>query len=136
MSRRSLTDVLSSSDAFHAFKGVTEEVILKAENEIGAIFSPEYREYLRTYGVASIKGHELTGLGSSARLSVVVNTLDERKIHPNLEKRFYVVEQCNIDGLVVLQENSGLVYILNTNQNVDKVSNSLAEYIEITSTYN
>ena len=132
MKEKDFVSVLEGSDGFRALKGVTQEEVLKAEKTLEVVFASEYKDYLIKYGVATIKGHEFTGLGSSARLSVIDNTIQERSIHPDLEKKYYVVEQCNYEGFVVLQSADGKVYLLKPNMNIEFVAESLATYISDT----
>ena len=123
-------DVLNSIENMHALKGVSDEVIREAEKELGLVFSPEYYEYLKQYGVASAKGHEFTGLGSSNRLSVIYNTIQERELHPKMPGSYYVVEQCNIDGIVILQSPDSKVFMIGSDGIIQFISGSLAEYLE------
>ena len=123
-------DVLNTVENLHALKGVSDEVIREAEKELGLVFSPEYYEYLKQYGLASAKWHEFTGLGSSNRLSVIYNTMQERELHPEMPDSYYVVEQCNIDGIVILQSADSKVYMIGPDGTIRFIYDSLAEYLE------
>ena len=130
MSKKTFIEIIGQSDSFHSLSGVSEEEIRQAENTLGLVFADDYREYLLTYGIASIRGHEFTGLGSSSRLSVVDNTVQEREQHPDLPGTLYVVEQCNIDGLVILQDENGDVFSVAPGLALERISGSLCEYLE------
>lgn len=129
MSTKSFVEVLKDASNLHTLQGVSEDIIHEAQERLGILFSPEYVEYLKAYGVASANGHEFTGLGSSKRLSVIDNTLQERELHPGLLDKYYVVEQCNIDGIIVVQASDSSVYMLEPHENLRLVSSNLGEYL-------
>ena len=123
-------DVLSQKTAFHASAGVSEKDIACAEKALSLVFSSEYREYLKKYGVATVQGHEFTGIGSTKRLDVVENTLFERQ-HNSVPSDYYVIEQANIDGIVIWQSSTGEVYQTMPNSEPVKLCDSLCQYLEL-----
>ena len=130
MNTKSFVDVLKSIENLHSLNGVSDGIIREAEKELGLVFSVEYYEYLKQYGIASANGQEFTGLGSSSRLSVIYNTIQERELHPGMPDQYYVVEQCNIDGIVILQSPDGKVYMIGSDGIIQFISDSLSEYLE------
>lgn len=115
---------------FYAMKGASEDDIKMAEQALKIHFAADYRKYIAAFGVASFAGHELTGVCKSKRLSVVNVTTAERN-NTNVPADWYVLEQANIDGIVVWQNNAGAVYQTVPNMNPKKLCESLAEYIEL-----
>lgn len=122
---------LKQKDGFRMLSGVSEGTIKAAEEKLGLRFSEEYKDYLRSCGVAMADGHEFLGLGSSNRLDVVANTLEEREANPGIPANLYVVEQADIDCIVVWQSFSGEVYQSMPGILPVKLCDSLLEYIEL-----
>ena len=75
---------LKVKKAFSSATPVSDDAIKKAEEELSLHFSPEYREYLKNYGVASFYGHELTGLSNSNRLNVINVTKEEKSLNDKI----------------------------------------------------
>jgi hypothetical protein len=121
---------LKQLDDFFSLKGVSKSTITEHENLIHLKFSNEYSEYLETYGIVSVNGHELTGIVESKRLNVVDVTLKNRKINPSIPKNFYVIEESNIDDIVFWQDENGIIYqTIGTSEPV-KICNCLIEYVK------
>ncbi len=129
-----LTDAFEAKTSFLSGKGVSPEQIAQAENELGLFFSEEYREYLSLYGIAAFDGHELTGITKSKRLNVVSTTNEAKKRYPDLPKGLYVVEDTGIEELIILQDAEGIVYGCAPNYRLEKLSDSLSEYISNSTT--
>lgn len=124
-----IMDAFATKTALLHGAGGTPEQILQAEQELGVPFSEEYHEYLSLYGIAAYDGHELTGLSKSQRLNVVFSTLEARKKYPSLPAGLYVVEETGIEELIVLQNSTGEIYGCAPNYELEKVFDSLSEYI-------
>lgn len=125
----SVLDALRSAPDFIGGNGRPEEEIQAAEQVLGLSFAPDYREYLRTFGLACFDGHELTGICKASRLNVVDVTLEERKHFP-AASGWYVVEQANIDGIVIWQSPDGEIYQTTPGHPPRKLCYSLTEYIQ------
>lgn len=115
---------------FYSMKGASQEEIRDAEQTLELRFAADYRKYIEAFGVASFAGHELTGICKSKRLSVVAVTQEERN-NTEVPADWYVLEQANIDGIVIWQDGSGVVYQTAPNAKAKKLCRSLAEYIEM-----
>lgn len=107
----------------------SEDQISLAEKELNLRFAEEYKEYVKSFGVISAYGIELTGICKSPRLSVVNVTKRERK-NSNLPDDLYVIENVGIEGLLLLQNEAGEIYQLDENKNLQKRYDSLSQYIE------
>ena len=103
--------------------------IQKAEIKLGISFSEEFRDYLLTYGFASIDGHEFTGLGCIPYLNVVDVTLDEQKYNPNIPHSWYVIEETHIDGIIIWQDATGSIYQSKQLLSGIKIADSFESYI-------
>lgn len=82
-------------------------------------------------GLACFDGHELTGLTNTSRLDVVSITKEQRAINKNIPIGWYVVEQANIDGIIIWQDETGHVYQTSPSSSPIKIANSLLEYIRL-----
>jgi hypothetical protein len=109
---------------------VTISEIENAEQVLGVKFSKEYAEYVQNCGAASFDYHELTGICSSKRLSVVEVTQKQRQITPNVPSDLYVVEECGMDGACMWQDEAGKVYCILPGNEPEEVASSLLEYVE------
>ena len=124
-----LCESLRADKTCRALKGVGTEQINEAENRLGLKFSDEYRAMLQEFGIVSIYGHELIGLGASKRLDVVDNTLTEREINIDFPSEQYVVEETGMDGIVITQDQRGNVYQYQPNIPLKKIAGSISEYL-------
>ena len=124
-----LTDAFAAKNSFLSGKGISNEQISQAEQNLGLSFSEEYREYLFLYGIAAFDGHELTGITKSNRLDVVSTTIEARKRYPDLPSDLYVVESTGIEELIILQNTDGEVFGCAPNYRLEKICDSLSDYI-------
>lgn len=104
--------------------------IENAEKQLGLFFSEEYREYTGRFGAASADGHEFTGVVDISRLSVVQSTNYERERNLNIPSNLYVIEKLGIDGIIIWQDQNGLIYKTVGQGNVDVIARNLVEYME------
>lgn len=124
-----IKDAFESRKSFLAGKGASPEQISQAEKQLGLSFAQEYREYLSTYGIAAFDGHELTGIAKSDRLNVVSITKKARVRYASVPADFYVIEQVDVEELIIWQSGSGEIYGCAPNYKVEKICNSLHDYV-------
>lgn len=125
-----IREVLESKSDLLKGNGVSEEMITAAEKELGLLFSKEYREYLRLYGIVAFEGHEFTGIvDNSSRVDVVVVTKEAKDKNSNIPKDFYVIEETDVEEMIIWQAGDGKVYCSSPNSVVKKICNSLCDYI-------
>ena len=127
---KTVIDIIAEKENVFSMKGVSDELINQAEQELGLIFNEEYKSYLSVYGLVSYGSHELTGICPFPRLNVVSVTIDERESNPLTPKDYYVIEQLNIDGMVIWQSSEGKIYQTIPNSEPVKIADSLSEYIQ------
>lgn len=120
---------LEQLENFHSLKGTTEEKITAAENALGLTFAKDYHSYLKQYALASMNGHELTGIVASKRLNVADVTLRNRENNPDISKNLYVIEELYIDHAVAWQDEKGWVYQTIGASEPVKIFDSLSEYV-------
>ena len=111
-------------------QGATKEMIAAAESDLDLSFSEEYKEYLRNFGIATANGHEFTGIINSPRLNVVDVTQEERMKNYNIPNDLYVIENLNIDKVIAWQNAAGEVFQTISDSVPEKISESLAEYLD------
>ena len=127
----SLFDLLTSFDDFCCLQGATTEQIDAAEQSLGLHFSPEYRDYLSRFGIASADGHEFTGLCVAPRLNVINVTEEERTKNSNTESDMYVLEKLYIDHVVIWQSSSGDIYETIEDSKPQKICSSFLSYLTL-----
>ena len=125
----SIVEVIRKADSAYYGEGIPMENIAEAESKLHLKFAKDYTEYLNAFGIAAVNGHELTGLDSDDRVNVVTVTLQNRDKAVQDLGKYYVIEESNIDGLVVWQDQSGKVFVFTDDGNLFPLCNSLVEYI-------
>ncbi|MRI80933.1 cell wall assembly/cell proliferation coordinating protein, KNR4-like protein [Aerococcaceae bacterium DSM 109653] len=110
--------------------GVSLEVIDQAETKLKVKFSKDYIEVLNNFGILLVNGHEIIGLGSSARLNVIDITTEERELNLEINPKWYVIEQANIDRVVIWQNKQGEIFQTQPEYGFKKIADSLLEYIQ------
>lgn len=124
-----LIEKIKRRQGFRAKKPMSNEAVCKAEKELELNFSTDFRECIKAFGSFSIEGHEIVGVCDSDRLNVVFVTKQE-KSRNNVSSNWYVIEQLHIDGIVIWQDENGVVYQSQPNKDPVKIANSLLEYLE------
>lgn len=124
-----ITDILRNFPYFLSSSGANEEKIYDAESSLKLKFSVEYHKYLKEIGLCCFDGHELTGITDISRLSVVDITIYERELNPDVPYDWYVIEQANIDGIVIWQNENGEIFQTQPSHEKVKIANSIVEYI-------
>ena len=125
-----IIEELKKKSSFYCEKGASIEEIEAAEKALGLRFSDEYREYLQLYGAVSCGGHELTGLSEDVNLNVVNVTAVNRDKNPHVNESLYVIEETHIDGIVIWQDESGIIYQAEYQAVPEKLYNSLTEFVD------
>ncbi len=120
---------LKNTPDFIGGTGRTDTEIESAQEKLGLKFADDYKTYLRKIGLACFDGHELTGICEDPRLNVVDVTISNQEDNPK-KSSCYVIEEANIDGIVIWQDASGLIYMTEPNVKVKKIAESLADYIQ------
>ena len=126
-----LTDIMQSRPGFASLGPVSKEEIDNAAHALCVRFCAEYREYVSRFGIASLEGHELTGVGHFPRLNFVDGTRKQRALDPQVPKNLYVIEELNMDCAAAWQSENGEVYLSQPGMALARVAASLAEYLEL-----
>lgn len=126
----SIIKLMESKEDLFSAKGVTKEDIEKVEERLGTVFASDYKEYLMTFGAASVNGHEFTGIISSDRLDVEKVTLRERDKNEKVPKDLYVIEDVGIDKVLVWQNAKGELFQTIGDNAPQRMKETFAEYID------
>lgn len=125
-----IIEIIKSFDDYIGGTGCCEKQIGNAEKQLGLLFAEDYRLYLRKVGLAYFNGHELTGIGNIDRLNVVTVTQQKKSSYAGIPDRLYVIEDIGIDGVLMWQSQEGAIYQSLPGNKIEKVYDSLIEYIE------
>jgi hypothetical protein len=126
------------SDIIQTIQALPELISLKpapaseisdAERQLGLRFADEYKEYVGAFGAILADGVELTGIAKAESRNVVAVTERERTLNPDVPGDLYVVENTGIDGVIVWQNEKGLVFRTAPHMPPMEIAGSLAEYI-------
>lgn len=124
-----IVDVINSLPELLPLKPATEMQINDAALQLRVSFSNEYREYLSTFGAIMADGIELSGIAKSEHRNVVSLTKKEWKLNPKVPHSMYVVENTCVDGIIIWQDTTGVIYQTNPNCAPIKIADSLQDYI-------
>ena len=116
---------------FNNIKPASIQDIENAEKELGLKFSNEYKELLKKYGAIEYNGHEFTGLCVSKYKNVINSTKTNWDLNLIVPHNMYVIEDTHIDGIVIWQDNNGIIYESRPEyKTIKKVALSLYDYIK------
>ena len=124
-----IVDVIKELPELLSTGAASNESIENAEKELGLKFASEYKEYLSVFGSILADNVEITGIAKSPNRNVVSATKREWELNPQVEHNMYVVENLAIDGIIVWQDETGSIYESIPNKKVEKVADSLLDYI-------
>jgi len=124
------TDKFAKMKEFRSRTPASAEQIKEAEVALGLSFAKEYKEYLSTFGCASIYGHEFTGICSASRLNVVTVTDEQKSFDAGIPDDWYVIEETNIDGIVIWQNAKGVIYSKAPNREAERIAKSFSDYLD------
>ncbi|CEP34089.1 MULTISPECIES: SMI1/KNR4 family protein [unclassified Halomonas] len=110
-------------------KAASNTEITDAELQLRIRFSDEYKAYLSTFGAIIADGIELTGVAKSEHRNVVPVTKQEWDLNNNVPHTMYVVESTGIDGVIIWQDTSGLIYQTSPGTQPKQIAKSLNDYI-------
>lgn len=126
-----IVELMREQPDFYALNGASDEEITLAEKALELQFAKDYRKYIAAFGVASLAGHELTGISSSKRLDVISVTRKERLTNSTAPSDWYVIEQANIDSISIWQNAYGAIFLLQPGQPPRQIASSLIDYLNL-----
>lgn len=125
-----LLSMIGNINGLLHLKGANDAQIAEAENKLGLKFDSEYKLYLKEFGCVTFGNHELMGLNTSDRLSVVYVTKFERKRKGSFPANMYVLEIINDGDIIIMQNEMGGIFELDESGNSKKIFQSLEAYLE------
>lgn len=127
---KKFTDIIKDCEDYTAIGGVSIEQIKSAEEELGLVFSKEYKEFLKEHGVACANGHEFLGICDSGRLNIIDGTLKAKKKNENIPEDMYLIEDVGIDKIMTWQNAKGELFQTVGKEKPEKLEIKLCEYVE------
>ena len=112
-------------------KGCKTNQIIAAQKELDIEFPDEFIDYVKTFGVISFYGTEWTGLNVEGYLNVVDATKNERKLGKDFPQGYFVLENQNIDGILILVNSNGAVYSYQSGNEPVLICKTMTEYLDI-----
>lgn len=128
-----ISNAISKMKSFRARTPVRICEIESAEQKLNLKFNDDYKECLIQFGQFSIYGHEFIGITKTSRLDIVEVTKDERSKNNYVSQDLYVIEQTHFDDIVIWQNQCGEIFQSSPLTTIQKIANSLLEYIELDS---
>ena len=121
--------ILNNENILKEVNGVSNECINEIEQQLGAVFSEEYKYFLSMIGACIYKGHEIVGICKFSDLSVLDVTKYARQINPEISSEWYVIEDAHIDCVFIWQDRTGSVYQTSPYSETKKIADSLHGYL-------
>ena len=109
--------------------GVSSELIANAEKELGICIAPEYKEVLQEYGSFCVMGEEFLGIDAK-NYDIVKATNEARMSDENFPLDVYVVENIAIDGILIVQKNTGELLTYQPNCKLQHLASCLEDYLQ------
>lgn len=107
---------------------ISAESIANAEKTLNTCIAPEYKEVLLKFGSLFVKGEEFLGIDSE-NYDIVTATTEARKEDKDFPKDAYVIENAAIDGILIVQKNTGEILSYQPNGKLQPLANNLEEYL-------
>lgn len=126
---KNIVELVNSLPNMLPLKPATAAQIEDAEKQINLKFAEEYKEYLLNFGAIMADGIELSGIAKSEYRNVVMVTKKEWNLNSKVPHYMYVIENARVDGIIIWQDEKGLIYRTTYDTEPIKISKSLFEYI-------
>lgn len=124
-----IIEKIKKIDKLYHAKGCTTKQIMEAQKELGLTFPDEYVDIIKEYGTISFYGTEWTGLNVDEYLNVVSVTKQEKEMNNAFPADCFVLENQGIDGLIVIANEAGQVFILQFSK-IEKIHDSISSYLD------
>ena len=126
---KKIIETINSLPEITHISPATVEQIKDAEQQLNLRFSDEYKEYLSTFGAVLADGIEISGIAKSKHWNVISLTQQERELNNNVGRNMYVIENAAIDGIIIWQDENGLIYLTQYDSKPKQIATSLVDYI-------
>ena len=123
-------ELIKEYEDYTAVGGASADQIKAAEEELGLVFSKEYKEFLKEHGAACANGHEFLGICESKRLNIVESTLKAKKKNDSVPGDLYLIEDVGIDKILTWQNAKGELFQTVGKGEPEKLEVKLSEYVE------
>lgn len=126
---KNIVELVNSLPNMLPLKPATVAQIEDAEKQINLKFAEEYKEYLLNFGAILADGIELSGIAKSEYRNVVMVTKREWNLNSKVPHHMYVIENARVDGIIIWQDEKGVIYRTTYDTEPIRISKSLFEYI-------
>ena len=127
---RDLIAYLDNIDDKITTNGASELEIEYAQVSLGLKFNDEYIDLLKRYGCILLNGETIFGIAKNKAYDVVFNTLDEKRCFPEIPSDMYIVSSLGIEGILILQNEDGLIFEFKQSHAPKLIFNSLLDYLK------
>lgn len=124
-----IIDVINSLEDMISTGGASLQNIADAEQMLNLSFSEEYKLFLTNFGSVLADDVEIIGIAKSKNRNVIEVTKREREFNKAIPQNLYAVENTGIEGILIWQDENGIIFQSSPDKAPEKISNSLAEYI-------
>lgn len=124
-----LVDYINELEDVIALSPATENDIKNIEQELSLTLADDYKDYISTFGAILTDDIELTGFSKSKNRNVVDVTVREHQYNKSVSSNLYVIENLAVDGIIIWQDENGIIYESSPNNKEKKIANSLYDYI-------
>lgn len=124
----SIKNIVDSSTSKIYTGGVSDEIINNAELQLKLTFASDYKELLSNYGSLIIGGDEFLGI-DTVNYDIVKATEEARNMYPDFPKSMYVIENMYIDGILLVQNTQGAIFVFQSRKTIQKVKDNLKDYL-------
>ena len=109
---------------------VSNEEICSAEVAAQVKFAEDYRVYLSAFGAVCSSIIAVSGISEDKDYGVVELTNKLRSLYTKVPPNFYVIEDVGVDGLVIWQDEAGVIYQSVPCSQPIKLFDNLSDYLE------
>lgn len=128
-----MSNIILTLRKLSSMEGLTpasDEEIKSAEVKLNLKFAKEYKEYLSHFGAVCSDIIAVSGISDDEDYDVVKLTNKMRPFYPQISLTFYVIEDVGMDGLVIWQDETGIIYQSIPGSKPFKIHDSLADFLE------
>jgi hypothetical protein len=110
--------------------GVSDSEINKLEQITKGELPEDYKMYLRNYGLVSLEGRDIFGLGNDKYFNTLKIT-KELQDQFNLDKSYVLIEDVGTESMyIVLKTTNGFIYEWTPNGHLKEIYKSFSDFIQ------
>lgn len=106
---------------------VSDEQVLRAEQELGVKFSSDYIDFIKNFG-AAYAGMMINALDGNE--NVVDDTKSLREVHPEVTDTYVISDDGSGNPIMINSKGEIEIYYHDSNAEIETIASSLEQYIE------